>query len=155
QSAAPGRRRKGCAAWRSSSRGQRPQAGFVQHGHAELLRLVQLAACLLARHQVVGAAADGAGDFAAVGLDERPRLVARPGGQRAGNHEGQSVQRDGLRLRAGGGELETGRAQLFQHGLVARPGKPVHHRQRRLRADAFNLLQRLRIGGGDGVQAAE
>src|SRR5688572_3330710 len=60
---------------------------FTEHFHAELARLVQLAARLVARDHIVGPAGHRAADLVAHGLDRGARLVAAHAGKRARQDE--------------------------------------------------------------------
>src|SRR5690349_3647051 len=60
---------------------------LVDHGDAQLARLVELGAGLFAGHDVVGLLRHGTGDLAAEGLDALGRLVARHARERPGEHD--------------------------------------------------------------------
>src|SRR3989442_13090095 len=71
---------------------QRAQAVLVEHRHAQLARLVELAARVLAGDHVVGLLRHRAGDLAAGTFDQPLGLVARPRGPAAVQHQRLAVQ---------------------------------------------------------------
>src|SRR5688572_6332400 len=64
------------------------EARLVEHGHAQLARLVELRAGVLAGDDEIGAARYRARNLVALRLDGGARLVARHASQRAGQDEG-------------------------------------------------------------------
>src|SRR5690606_11064777 len=135
------------------------EAFLIQHRDVQLPGPLQLAARLLPRHHVMGAAADAARHPAAGGLDEGGSLVAGHGGQGARQDEGQSLQGLGAHL--------PGRRILFDsrlHPRLPQPGQQFPglllaekggHAGGNLGPHLGDGLEFLLPGPGQGVQGSE
>src|SRR5512143_2585348 len=114
---------------RSSTAEQPLERGLVAHLDVEGARLVELRARVLAGQQIVGLAADAAGDLAAGGLDALNDVVARRR-QGAGDHQALAGERPAApppprRLRADADLLQAAQhvavlAQLKEGADLAR-----------------------------------
>src|SRR4051812_1696808 len=92
---------------------QGPQPVLIEDLCADLLRLGELCAGALARHQVVGVLRDGARHLAAGCADHLGRFLAAEVGQGPGEHEGLVGEGSVLSGALGGAQLEA-KATLAQ-----------------------------------------
>src|SRR5512143_1004437 len=102
---------------RSSTAEQPLERGLVEHLDAERARLVELRARVLASHQVIGLAADAAGDLAAGGLDALDDVVARRR-QGAGDHQTLAGERPTAPPPPGRLRADADMLQAAQHVAV-------------------------------------